>query len=260
MITLKTKAEIAKMREAGRILARILERLAEMVEPGITTAELEMEARRMMKEARVEPAFLGQPGLVADAKPYPAVLCVSVNEEVIHGIPSKRVIKEGDLVSMDCGVIYDGLIADAAVSVIAGEGQGMVQRLLECTKQALYDAIKQARAGSYLHDISYAIQKRAESEGFGVVREFCGHGVGRSLHEDPPVPNHGKPGTGPILRAGMTLAIEPMITMGSPKVEILLDKWTVVTADRLPAAHFEHTIAITDNEPLVLTSGEKGLW
>jgi methionyl aminopeptidase len=260
VITLKTKAEISKMREAGRILASILERLVEMVEPGIRTNDLEMEARRMMKEAQVEPAFLGQPGLVADARPYPAVLCVSVNEEVIHGIPSNRKINEGDLVSIDCGVVKDGLIADAAVSVIAGDAQGMVKRLVECTRQALHDAIKQARAGAHLHDISYAIQRRAESEGFGVVREFCGHGVGRSLHEDPPVPNQGKPGTGPVLRAGMTIAIEPMITMGSPKVQVLLDKWTVVTADGLPAAHFEHTIAITDDEPLVLTRGEKGLW
>jgi methionyl aminopeptidase len=260
VIRLKTKAEIAKMREAGRILASILEHLVAMVEPGIRTIDLEMEAKRMMNEAHVEPTFLGQPGLVADAKPYPCALCVSVNEEVIHGIPSKREIKEGDLVSIDCGVTKDDLIADAAVSVIAGDGQGMVQRLLECTRQALEDAIKQAKAGAHLHDISYAVQKRAESEGFGVVREFCGHGVGRSLHEDPPVPNYGKLGTGPVLRTGMTLAIEPMITMGSPSVEVLLDKWTIVTVDRLPAAHFEHTIAITEDEPLVLTRGEKGIW
>jgi len=254
MILLKSERDLGLMREAGRILANVLARLKEMAQPGVTTAEMDAEADRLIREAGAEATFRGQPGMVAHAAPYPAATCISINEQVIHGIPGQRVLREGDIVSVDCGVTYKGWIADAAVTVIAGQGSAEACRLVDTTRRALEAALSVARAGKHLHDISFAVQAVAMSEGFGVVREFCGHGVGRSLHEDPPVPNYGNPGTGPILRPGMTLAIEPMITAGSPKVKVLKDGWTVVTQDGKPAAHFEHSIAITEGEPLLLTA------
>ena len=184
---------------------------------------------------------------------YPAATCISINEQVIHGIPSDRVLKEGDLVSIDAGVTWQGWIADAAVSVVAGKAHPDVQRLMDTTRRGLMAAIDVARPGKKLGDVSFAVQQHAMAEGFGVVREFCGHGVGRSLHEDPPIPNYGTPGTGPVLRPGMTLAIEPMLTMGSHQVKVKRDGWTVVTSDGKPAAHFEHSVLVTDGAAEILT-------
>jgi methionyl aminopeptidase len=253
VIVLKSERDLRVMREAGRILAAVLARLEEMVQPGVTTAALEVQADRMIRDAGATATFRGQAGLVSHAPPYPAATCISVNEQVIHGIPGARVFREGDVVSIDCGVTYRGLIADSAITVIAGEGSAASRRLVDATRRALDAAIGAAKAGGHLHDISFAVQAVAMSEGFGVVREFCGHGVGRDLHEDPPVPNYGNPGTGPVLRPGMTLAIEPMITAGSPKIKVLKDGWTVVTEDGRPSAHFEHTVAITNGAAEVLT-------
>jgi len=192
--------------------------------------------------------------MVRGARPFPAATCISINEEIIHGIPSKqRVIKDGDIVSVDCGVTYKGYVADSAFSRIAGSGSPDLVRLLETTKRSLYAGIEKARPGGRLGDISFAVESWAVAEGLGIVRDFCGHGVGRSLHEDPGIPNYGKPGTGPLLRQGMTLAIEPMFMLGKEKVKVLVDGWTVVTSDRSPAAHWEHTILITDNGPEILT-------
>lgn len=260
MITLKSEEEIRRMRKAGRLLARVLAHLEKVIEPGVTTAFLNEEAERLIREGGGIATFRGQKGLVDRAPPYPAAICVSINEEVIHGIPSSRRIKEGDVVSVDCGVTVDGYIADSAITVIAGKATKEVMELVRVTREALYAGLRKARARMHLHDISFAIQSLADAFGFGVVREFCGHGVGRLLHEDPPVPNIGKPGSGPVLRAGMTLAIEPMFTLGSPNVKVLKDGWTVVTEDGSPAAHFEHTILITEDGPpevLTLREGEE---
>ncbi len=259
MITLKSRKEIEQMRRAGAILARVLQHLCSMVRPGVTTREMDEEADRIIREAGAIATFRGQPGLTDRAPPYPAATCISINEQVIHGIPSSRRIREGDLVSIDCGVTLDGMIADSAVSVIAGRGSPEVEALVEVTRRALMAGIEAARAGRHLHDVSAAVQATVQAAGYGVVREFCGHGVGRSLHEDPPVPNYGNPGSGPILRPGMTLAIEPMVTLGSPRIRVLDDGWTVVTVDGSPAAHFEHTLAITDSGPPdILTLWEAG--
>ncbi len=247
------------MRRAGAILARVLDRLSSMARPGVTTREMDEEADRVIRDAGATATFRGQPGLTDRAPPYPAATCISINEQVIHGIPSDRVVRDGDLVSVDCGVTWGGLIADSAVSVIVGTASRDAERLVETTRAALLAGIGAARAGRHLHDISAAVQAVVRAAGYGVVREFCGHGVGRDLHEDPPVPNFGNAGSGPILRPGMTLAIEPMVTLGSPRIRVLDDGWTVVTADGRPAAHFEHTIVVTDGGPaevLTLRNGE----
>ncbi len=259
MITLKSPAEIERMRRAGAILARVLERLCAMVRPGVTTREMDEEADRIIRDAGATATFRGQPGLHDRAPPYPAATCISINEQVIHGIPSDRVIRDGDVVSIDCGVTWDGMIADSAVTVIAGKASPEGERLVATTQKALLAAIRVARAGRHLHDVSAAVQATVQAAGYGVVREFCGHGVGRNLHEDPPVPNVGNAGSGPVLRPGMTLAIEPMVTLGNPRIRVLDDGWTVVTADGRPAAHFEHTVAVTDGGPpdiLTLRDGE----
>lgn len=253
MIVLKTEAELVRMREAGRILAAVLDELAGLVRPGVATRDLEEVADRRIREAGASATFRGQPGMVSYAPPYPAATCISINEQVIHGIPSDRVLKEGDLVSIDAGVTWQGWIADAAVSVVAGKAHPDVQRLMDTTRRGLMAAIDVARPGKKLGDVSFAVQQHAMAEGFGVVREFCGHGVGRSLHEDPPIPNYGTPGTGPVLRPGMTLAIEPMLTMGSHQVKVKRDGWTVVTSDGKPAAHFEHSVLVTDGAAEILT-------
>lgn len=241
------------MREAGRILANILNRLSQMVQPGITTQELDAEAERMILEAKATPTFRGQKGLVAKAPPYPCATCISINEEVIHGIPGPRVIRKGDIVSIDCGVTLNGLIADSATTVVAGDAPPEIKKLIDTTRHALERAIEKTRAGARLGDISFAVQSIVEAEGFGIVREFCGHGVGFSLHEDPSIPNYGLPGTGPLLREGMTFAIEPMVTLGRPAVKILSDGWTVVTEDGKPAVHFEHTVVVKKDGAEILT-------
>jgi methionyl aminopeptidase len=256
MIVLKTAREIDLMRHAGRILANVLSRLSRRIAPGVTTRALEEEADTLIREAGCTATFRGQGGLVPNARPYPAATCISINEQVIHGIPSDRVLREGDVVSIDCGVTWKGYIADSAVTGIAGQGTVATQRLVHTTRAALEIAILLCRAGNRLHDVSAAVQAHASAAGFGVVRDFCGHGVGRSLHEDPPVPNYGTAGTGPVLRPGMTLAIEPMVTMGSPRIRVLKDGWTVVTGDGKPSAHWEHTVHVTDGDPDVLTRRE----
>ena len=241
------------MRRAGGVVHRALRQAAARVRPGATTWELEEAADAAIREQGATSAFRGYRG-------FPCVLCVSVNEQVIHGIPSrKRILKAGEIVSLDCGVVLDGYFADHAVTVMVGEPEQIpaaVRKLLDVTQQALADAIDQARVGRRLGDISHTVQQRAEASGFSVVREFVGHGIGTHLHEDPQVPNFGAAGSGPKLRAGMVLAIEPMINQGAPGVQVLSDGWTAVTSDGAASAHFEHTVAITDDGPWVPTASD----
>jgi len=247
MIILKSPRELALMRRAGRIVARVLDRFREVVRPGITTAELEEVALQIIEREGGIPSFKGYRG-------YPAAICASINEEVVHGIPSpKRVLKEGDIVSLDVGAIYKGYHGDAAITLPVGAVSEKVQRLLEVTQGALHAGIAQAHPGNRLGDISAAIQRYVESRGFNVVREYTGHGIGQEMHEEPQIPNFGPPNRGPRLRPGMTMALEPMVTAGDWRTRTLSDGWTVVTADGSLSAHFEHTIAITDGEPEILT-------
>lgn len=246
MIELKTREEIARMRRAGGVVAGLLAHLKAMVRPGIKTKDLDEASRKYLKQAGAAPAFLGYRG-------FPAVLCVSVNEEVVHGIPGERKLLEGDVVSLDAGAIVEGWYADAAITVGVGALPPAATRLIDITRQALEAGIAHAREGNRLSDISHAVQQQIDKEGLGIVRDFVGHGIGRALHEDPPIPNFGLPNTGPRLKAGMVLAIEPMVTMGGYAVEILADGWTAVTCDRSLAAHFEHTIAVTENGAEILT-------
>ena len=247
MIELKSADEIARMRAAGAIVARLLQRLAGLVAPGVKTKELDEAAREMIRAEGAEPAFLGYRG-------FPATICVSVNEEVVHGIPGSRIIQAGDVVSIDAGVKLEGFYGDAALTVGAGKLSERAQRLVTVTRESLAEAITVMRPTKRLSDISHTVQQVVERAGFGVVRDFVGHGIGRAMHEDPPVPNYGPPNRGPRLKPGMVLAIEPMVTMGGWEVEVLSDGWTAVTRDRSLAAHFEHTIAITQDGPQVLTS------
>jgi len=247
MITLKSPREIDLMRRAGQVVATILHEMCEMVEPGISTGELDSFAESRCKELGVKPAFKGYHG-------FPACVCISVNEEVVHGIPSKkRVLQAGDIVGMDFGVIYDGWFGDSARTVAVGKISPEAQNLMTRTEEALRRGIEQARAGNRIFDIGHAIQNYVEGFGYGVVREFVGHGIGRALHEEPQVPNFGPRGKGLALKEGMVLAIEPMINAGSHEVRVLSDGWTAVTADRSLSAHFEHTVAITPEGPRVLT-------
>ena len=246
MIELKTLGEIDVMRRSGRIVAGLLAHLATLVRPGIRTRQLDESAGEYLRRSGAAPAFLNYRG-------FPATICVSVNEEVVHGIPGERKLREGDLVSLDAGAVVDGLFADAAVTVPVGAVSPQARRLSEVTKRALEDGIAAASVGGRLSDISHAVQRVVEHAGFGVVRDFVGHGIGRALHEEPPVPNFGAPNMGPRLRPGMVLAIEPMVTMGGYEVQILSDGWTVVTKDRSLAAHFEHTVALTERGPEILT-------
>ena len=246
-ILIKTAGEIERMRASGRILREIHNAIAPVVKPGATTMDLENAAAAKILEFGVQAAFKGYHG-------YPAALCTSVNEEVVHGIPNpRRVLKDGDIVSIDCGVILDGFYSDAAVTYAVGAATDLTRKLLDTTKASLDAAIAQAQVGGRLGDISAAVQEICEAEGFGVVRDFVGHGIGRNMHEDPQVPNFGPRGKGPRLKAGMVLAIEPMINAGKPEVRVLKDGWTAVTVDGSYSAHFEHTVAITKDGPLVLT-------
>lgn len=246
MIVLKSPEELSRMRLACQAAAEILAEVALLVAPGRKTMELNEAAGELMRKRGGKSAFLGYRG-------YKGQICVSVNEEVVHGVPGERRVQYGDIVSLDVGVVLDGFVGDNATTVAVGMVDWKVQRLLEVTEQSLGAAIAVARAGNRVGDISHAVQRTVEAAGFNVVREFVGHGVGRTLHEDPQVPNFGVPGKGPKLKPGMTLAIEPMTTLGGPEVEMLRDGWTVVTQDRLPSAHFEHTVAITEGEPEILT-------
>lgn len=247
MIVLKTSKELALMREAGRIAAQALQAGLAAVQPGVSTLELNRRIHQVITSHGAVPSFLGYNG-------FPASACISVNEQVIHGIPSaKRILREGDIVSIDVGAFYKGFHGDTAATAAAGSPSGEAQRLMEVTAQCLDRALEQALPGRRVGDISAAVQACAESAGCGVVREYVGHGVGQKLHEAPEVPNFGQAGRGPRLAAGMTLAIEPMINLGAPQVKVLADDWTVVTADGSLSAHFEHSVAITDNGPVVLT-------
>ena len=247
MIHLKSEREIEVMRTAGAITAKILSELAQVVAPGVTTMDLDQLAEKRCKDLGVKPAFKGYHG-------FPGCVCISVNEQVVHGIPSpKRKLADGDIVGLDFGVIYDGYFGDTAVSVPVGKISKEAEKLLTVTKEGLYKGIEQARAGNKLFDISFAIQNYVEEHGFSVVREFVGHGIGRSLHEDPQVPNFGPKGKGITLKEGMVLAIEPMINLGGHAVRVESDGWTAVTVDGSLSAHFEHTIAITKNGPEILT-------
>ena len=252
MIPIKRPHDIEKMRLAGEAAATILNKLAEMVAPGVTTGEIDHAASQLMSDAGVRSAFLGY-------RKFPGHICISLNDEVVHGIGGPRRIVYGDVVKMDVGIIRDGWIGDTATSVPVGIIDPDVERLLTITEQILNGAVKLAVCGNRVWDISNYVQSEAEKNGYSVVREFVGHGVGRQLHEEPQVPNFGKRGSGPKLKPGMTLAIEPMINLGKAKVKILSDKWTAVTADGLPSAHFEHTVLVTDNNPEVLTWPRKTL-
>ena len=252
MIPIKRPHEIEKMRRAGESAAQILNELVSHLVPGVTTGEIDHAASQLMSDAGVRSAFLGY-------RKFPGHVCISLNEEVIHGIGGPRRIAYGDVVKMDVGIIRDGWIGDTAMSVPVGIIDPETERLLTVTEEILGGAVALARPGNRIGDISHYVESQAVSHGYSVVREFVGHGVGRSLHEDPQVPNFGKRGTGPKLKAGMTIAIEPMINMGKAKVRVLADKWTAVTDDGLPSAHFEHTVLVTDNTPEVLTWPRKTL-
>ena len=237
------------MRVSGIKTATILHKVASKVAPGVTTKELDEYAAELAREQEGSCAFFGYHG-------FSGHICSSINEEIVHGVPGKRVIRDGDIVSIDFGLVYDGFVGDTATTVAAGEIDPEWQRLLDVTKQSLEAGLAKAIEGNRLSDISNAVQVIAEGEGFSVVREFVGHGIGRELHEDPQIPNYGPPGRGPILKAGMVFAIEPMINLGTHKTETLQDGWTVVSKDRLPSAHFEHTVAVGKTEPEILTIPE----
>jgi len=246
MVVLKSSQEVARMREAGRIVAEVLARLREKVAPGVTTAELDAVAYRIIVGYGAKPSFKGYRG-------FPASLCVSVNEEIVHGIPGKRVLREGDIVSLDVGAIYRGYQGDAAITLGVGKVNGTAQHLMEVAAEALQAGIAQSRFGKRTGDISWAIQQCAERNGYSVVREYTGHGIGREMHEDPQIPNFGDRGRGVLLKPGMTFALEPMVTVGDYHTSVLDDNWTVVTRDGQLSAHFEHTIAVTEGEPEILT-------
>ncbi len=244
---LKNAYEIELLRKANAIVMEVLLALKEKVKPGKNTLEFEEIAIKMCEKKKVRPAFKGYRG-------YPYALCVSVNNEIVHGMPSaEKVLKEGDIVSFDFGVIYEGYVGDAALTVPVGKISEEAERLLKVTEEALYKGISKARYGNRIGDISWAIQSYVESEGFSVIRDFVGHGVGRSLHEPPEIPNFGKPGRGPKIQIGMTLAIEPMVSAGDYRVKILEDGWTAVTQDGSLAAHFEHSIVVTPKGPEILS-------
>jgi methionyl aminopeptidase len=247
VIVLKSAREIDLMRRGGHILADVIAQLRATVKSGMSTREIDEEVEAFIRSRQATPAFKGYRG-------FPATVCASINEEVVHGIPSAhRRLKEGDIIGLDLGCIVEGYYADCAVTLPVGEVPPRVQELLDVTRESLERAIAECRPGRRLSDVSHAVQTHVERHGFGVVRAFVGHGIGRALHEEPQIPNFGEPGRGPQLRAGMVLAIEPMVTMGSHEVRILDDGWTAVTADGSLAAHFEHTIAVTEDGPEVLT-------
>jgi methionyl aminopeptidase len=246
MIVCKSAAELARMRAANVLVADVLAELREMVRPGVTTADLDQLAERRVRAAGAVPAFKGYHG-------FPATLCTSVNEEVIHGIPSARALSGGDIVSIDLGVLLDGFYGDAAITVPLAPIDSRVAELLRVTEESLFRGIDQARVGARVSDIGHAVQQHVEAHGFSVVREFVGHGVGTALHEEPQVPNYGPAGRGPRLAEGMTLAIEPMVAMGRGAVKVLRDGWTAVTKDHSLAAHFEHTVAVTAGGPVIMT-------
>jgi methionyl aminopeptidase len=246
MIIGKSKRELEKMRAAGRLVGQVREHLRALVKPGITTMELDREAEKMIRDAGALPTFKGYNG-------FPYSICASVNEQIVHGFPSQYVLKEGDIFSIDCGVTLEGFVGDTATTVPVGNVDDEKQRLMRVTEECLDHAIQQCRAGNHLGDIGWAVQQHAEANGYSVVRDYVGHGIGRRMHEDPQIPNYGRPGLGPKIKNGYVFAIEPMVNQGSHFTKVLSDGWTVVTVDGKPSAHFEHTIAITEEGPEVLT-------
>ncbi len=248
-IHLKSPRELEIMREAGRINAEVMTTVKNLIQPGVSTADLNAAAEEVLRKHGCYSPFkgYGQP-------PFPASICTSINEELVHGIPSKkRLLRAGDIISIDCGTVLDGFVADSAFTAAVGEVSSLAQRLLEATEGALHAAIDKMRVGYYTGDISAAIQNYVESRGFHVTREYTSHGVGRRMHEAPMVPNFGTPGSGIPLRPGMTIALEPMVLVGTHRTRLLRDRWTVVSADRSLTAHFEHSVAVTEGEPLILT-------
>ena len=249
MIIFKSPQEIAAMRESNQIVARVLGEVAGLVRPGVTTRELDAFAEARARELGSEPAFKGYRG-------YPASLCTSVNEEIIHGIPSARELREGDIIGLDFGVKYEGFYGDAALTVPVGEVSPLALRLIACAEESFYRGLAQLREGRRISDVSHAVQEYVESQGFSVIRSFVGHGIGHAPHEEPQVPNFGPPGRGPKIREGLTVSIEPMIAAGDWQEEILADGWTAVTRDRSLAAHFEHTVAVTSGGVEILSLEE----
>lgn len=248
-IVIKNPPEIDVMREAGRINALVLIEVGGMIQPGIATEELDSVAEELIRENGGKPAFKNYPG----PYPYPATLTISVNEELVHGIPGKRKLAEGDIVSVDCGTILDGFVADSAFSMGVGEISAQAQQLLDVTEKALYKGIEKMRSGNRVGDVSATIQQYVESYKFHVPREYTGHGVGRNMHEGPLVPNFGVSGRGIPLRSGITVALEPMVMIGTHRTRVLDDQWTVISADRSLSAHFEHSVAVTEGDPIILT-------
>jgi methionyl aminopeptidase len=246
MIIGKSRKEIEKMRAAGQLVGAVLRELREMVAPGITTMDIDRAAEKMIRDAGALPTFKGYHG-------FPFSICASVNEQVVHGFPSSYKLKEGDLFSIDCGVTLEGFVGDTATTVPVGTIPESWQKLIKVTEECLERAIQQCRPGKHLGDIGWAVQELAESHGYSVVRDYVGHGIGRQMHEDPQIPNYGKPGQGPKIKAGYVFAVEPMVNMGGHHTKVLSDGWTVVTLDGQPSAHSEHTIAITEDGPEVLT-------
>lgn len=250
-VEVKSQDELATMRRAGAVVADILVLLSGLIKPGLTTGQIDQIAREELKKRGAKPAFLNYHG-------FPGVICLSVNHEVVHGIPSdKRVLKDGDIIGIDFGCVIDRFYGDSAVTVGVGGVSPEAAKLIRVTRESLEKGIAAVKAGARVGDIGAAVQARAEAEGYGVVREFVGHGIGRALHEEPPIPNYGKAGTGPRLKAGMTIAIEPMINLGGAEVETLADGWTAVTKDRKLSAHFEHTVAVTETGYDILTLPSK---
>jgi methionyl aminopeptidase len=245
-IRIKSANEVDILRKAGKILSSIVTQLQSSLTSGMSTKDIDLKAEELVRQNKVTAAFKGYRG-------FPGVACISVNEVVVHGIPDKRIIKNGDIVSLDIGIIYKGYYSDTAVTVPVGDIPSETRRLLDVTRASLFLGIEQARVGNRLSDISFAVQSFVEMHGFSVVRDFVGHGIGRALHEEPEIPNYGRAGQGPILQEGMVFAIEPMVNMGTHRTKILSDGWTVVTEDGKPSAHFEHTIVITAHGPEILT-------
>jgi methionyl aminopeptidase len=247
-ITLKSKGELAIMREAGRVNALALEAAKAAIRPGATTADVDAAAAEVIKKHGAKPSFLGY-----GSPPYPAVTCISINEELVHGIPGKRRIREGDLVSVDCGSTLEGYVGDSAFSVCVGEPDDITRRLLEVTEAALAAVIAEMIPGKKTGDLAAAMRRVVDQAGFHLVRNYTSHGIGRAMHEEPQVTNYMQPGTGSLLRPGMTIALEPMVIAGTPETRVLGDAWTVVSEDGSRTAHFEHSVAVTEEEPLILT-------
>ncbi len=247
MIPIKSEEDLKMLKKSCKILSKIMHRLKKFIRAGISTIEIDRLAEKLIREENVISAF-------KDYNGFPANICTSVNEEVVHGIPGQKMLKDGDIISLDAGINYKGYISDVAITLPVGRIDPKAQKLIEVTRNALAQGIKQARVNNHLSDISYAIQTYVESQGFSVVRQFVGHGIGYSLHEDPQIPNFGLPHQGEVLKKGMVFAIEPMVNMGTWECKILDNGWTAVTKDGLPSAHFEHTVAITEEGPKILTN------